>query len=183
RFGDFRGTDRFVVQRRLGAGAMGVVYQAFDRERSETIALKTIRNVDAAAIYRFKQEFRALTDVTHPNLVALHELVSLGEQWFFTMELVEGVDFLAFVREGAEVALAETITDFSGALVKVAPRPLIPARTGVALPLPSAHMGRLRAALLQLAEGVYALHQAGKLHRDIKPSNVLVTRSGRVVLL
>ncbi|HJZ88292.1 MAG TPA: AAA family ATPase [Polyangia bacterium] len=183
RFGDFRGTDRFVVQRRLGAGAMGVVYQAFDRERSETIALKTIRNVDAAAIYRFKQEFRALTDVTHPNLVALHELVSLGEQWFFTMELVEGVDFLAFVREGAEVALAETITDFSGALVKVEPRPLIPARTGVALPLPGAHMGRLRAALLQLAEGVYALHQAGKLHRDIKPSNVLVTRSGRVVLL
>ena len=42
---------------------------------------------------------------------------------------------------------------------------------------------RLRDALRQLAEGVDALHQSGKLHRDIKPTNVLVTREGRVVLL
>ena len=42
---------------------------------------------------------------------------------------------------------------------------------------------RLRVALLQLAEGVSALHQAGKLHRDIKPPNVLVSLEGRVVLL
>ena len=42
---------------------------------------------------------------------------------------------------------------------------------------------RLRNALGQLAEGVEALHKAGKLHRDIKPPNVLVTLEGRVVLL
>ena len=143
----FQGTPRFRLERKLGAGGMGVVFAAFDRQRRELVALKTLFNTSPDAISRFKQEFRVLADVTHPNLVGLYELVVERDEWFYTMELIEGVDFLRAVR-------------------------------GPALDVP-----RLRHVLGQVAEGVLAIHRAGKLHRDLKPSNVLVTPATRAVLL
>ncbi len=98
---EFRGTERFFVERRIGSGGMGVVYRAYDRERGQRIAIKTLHRVEATAIYRLKREFRALADLVHPNLVRLYELFSDAEHWFFTMEYVEGTDFLDFVRSGS----------------------------------------------------------------------------------
>src|SRR5262249_28109729 len=95
---EFRGTRRFEILRRLGAGGMGVVYEAIDREKSTHVALKTLRHMNPEGVFRFKNEFRALQDVQHPNLVSLDELIEEEGQWFLTMELVNGCDFLAFVR-------------------------------------------------------------------------------------
>ena len=59
--------DRYQLQRRLGSGGMGVVYEAFDTERRTNVALKVMRSVEAAALYRFKKEFRVLADLHHPT--------------------------------------------------------------------------------------------------------------------
>jgi hypothetical protein len=183
---------------------MGVVYEAFDRERGQAVALKTLQNFSPAALYRFKQEFRTLADVTHTNLVHLYELVATDEVGvFFTMELVNGVDFLTYTRQDApevtEAGSEESRTQGSDDALTVneVSRERMfqhDAQSGVlerasskralfAGRLCAAVIDRLRPALRQLVEGVQALHSAGKLHRDIKPSNVLVTPAGRVVLL
>ncbi len=97
----FGGTERYEVLERLGGGGMGEVYRVRDRERGVVVALKLLRRADPTALYRFKQEFRALADLSHPNLVEFYEMVAWEEQWFFTMEYIEGVHFLSYVREGA----------------------------------------------------------------------------------
>ncbi|HEX9622203.1 MAG TPA: protein kinase, partial [Polyangiaceae bacterium] len=90
--------DRFVIQRRLGQGAMGVVYAAHDRQRNRQVAIKTLAHLDATSIFRLKNEFRALSNLSHPNFIGLHELLFAGGQWLLTMDLVDGVDFLRWVR-------------------------------------------------------------------------------------
>jgi serine/threonine protein kinase len=189
----FHGTERFVLRRRLGAGAFGVVYEAFDQERGSPVALKTLRHASEEALYRLKREFRALADIAHPNLVSLYELLSDGRQWFFTMELVEGRSFHDHVCSGGGESLSE-FPDSPGAMDSAEDTQTAVPGDGIA----AEQHGRarasedprrrfdpecLRSALRQAAAGIRALHAAGKLHRDIKSSNVLVTRSGRVVLL
>ncbi|MBZ0237476.1 MAG: serine/threonine protein kinase, partial [Deltaproteobacteria bacterium] len=139
----YAGSGRFELRRRLGAGGMGIVYEAFDRERNALVALKTIHARDAASLLRFKHEFRALAHIAHPHLVALHELFAGDDGWYFTMELLDGVALDAYATDDT----------------------------------------RLRTALAQLAQGVHALHQAGRLHCDLKPTNMLVTAEPRAVLV
>src|SRR6266404_1104895 len=203
---EFSGTDRFILRRRLGAGGMGVVYEAHDLEMDKIVALKTLTRAEAAHIYRFKREFRTLADVSHPNLVALYELMSDGHHWFFTMELVKGVTFIQYVRpEMAGQPDSSTDNTLLGPRARLAKQIDSEAETEVfdssPLSLDSGEIelldeqsspvatnykldeSRLRSGLRQLAEGVNCLHELGKLHRDIKPSNVLVTDEDRVVLL
>jgi len=77
---------------------MGVVHAAHDQARNTPVALKALRLRDAEFLYLLKREFRTLTDLSHPNLVTLHELVVDEEFAFFTMERVDGVHWLQWVR-------------------------------------------------------------------------------------
>jgi serine/threonine protein kinase len=170
------GINRYRITERLGDGGFGEVFEAVDSRSGGHVAIKMLRCHKPDALYRFKKEFRSLTDLCHPNLVRLYELVSDSGQWFLTMELVKGVDFITYVR-GSNIARDEETTMDLG-----------PARGDRRSKGPrrmSARMTEyfLRPALRQLALGVCALHAAGKLHRDIKPSNVLVSHAGTVKLL
>ena len=198
------GGERFELRKRLGEGSFGIVFEAWDRERDSRVALKALKSADAFALYNLKREFRTLADISHPNLVNLYELLSDGDQWFITMELVEGEDFFYYVRGELPAAASdstEETLEYSRTIdlqrlesqataidlpappgaEEVATRPeiLVPR----ALPLPRESLGRLRAALRSLAEGLVALHSANIVHRDVKPSNVLVAADGKVTIL
>lgn len=129
------------------------MYEAHDRLRGERTALKQLRATDVAALRRFKNEFRALSRVRHPNLIRLGELISHDRSWLFTMELVEETDLLRYVRPAHEASGRGFDEE------------------------------RIRSAFRQLADGVAALHAHGMIHRDLKPPNVLVDHPDRVVVL
>src|ERR1044071_1112910 len=97
---------RFEIEGRLGTGGMGVVYAARDHRRGCTVAIKTLRAETPEMLHRLRDEFLVLHDLAHPNLVSLGELFDDDGHWFFSMELVDGVDFLRHVRPGGTLDLA-----------------------------------------------------------------------------
>lgn len=107
RLGEYR------LLRKLGSGGMGVVYEAVHAQHGNHVALKTLPFDSekplpdrekamrrGEALHRFNQEFRKLREVSHPNLIRLISLDEDGSQRFITMDLIEGTDFLSYVRPG-----------------------------------------------------------------------------------
>ncbi|MBL8682708.1 MAG: AAA family ATPase [Myxococcales bacterium] len=179
----------------ISAGGMGKVYEAIHRDHKSRVALKTLLHVDPERIVRFKNEFRFVADLCHPNLVPLFELGCHEGLWFITMERIDGVPLLEWVRPSTASSLESTVIDESHRReTTVAHRALPPTREQLddAVAAPPLRAGtptmppsidRVRSAFLQLARAVASLHAAGVLHLDLKPSNVLVEPTGKVVVL
>lgn len=136
---------RYRINRMLGAGGMGAVYEAWDQEVGVTIALKVIRtevlsDPEAARDYerRFKQELLLARQVSHPNVVRIHDMGDASGIKYITMSYVQGSDLASILKPGA-------------------------------LPI-----ARARHFAVQFLSGLAAAHDVGIAHRDLKPQNILI---------
>jgi eukaryotic-like serine/threonine-protein kinase len=89
---------RFEVRRVLGAGGMGVVYEAYDAELARRVAIKVMRpELPASALARTRIEALALARLSHPNVVQLYEIGVHEGRTYLVTELVEGEGLRAWM--------------------------------------------------------------------------------------
>lgn len=140
---------RFAIQRRLGAGAMGVVLVGRDDTLDREVAVKLVKpgakpgKKNEAAKVRLLREAQAMAKVAHPNVVAVYEAGLHEDGVYIAMELVHGQALDAWLKQKPR-AVAEIL-----------------------------------GAFVQAGRGLAAAHAKGIIHRDFKPANVLVGDDGR----
>ena len=105
---------RYEVKELLGAGGMGVVYRALDRELQEPVAIKTLRpeamQGDAVALERFKQEIRLARKIAHRNVVRTYDLGEVAGMYYLTMEYVEGTSLKELIASRGRLPGPVTLT-------------------------------------------------------------------------
>jgi eukaryotic-like serine/threonine-protein kinase len=146
---------RYHVIRLLGMGGMGAVYQAWDEELGEAVAIKVIRpevTEDPAAARdierRFKRELLTARQVTHRNVVRIHDLGDIDGIKYITMPYVHGSDLATILRREGRLSVRRTM-----------------------------------AIARQVVAGLRAAHEAGVVHRDLKPANIMIDADDNALIM
>jgi serine/threonine protein kinase/tetratricopeptide (TPR) repeat protein len=108
--------SRYHIIRELGVGGMGAVYQAWDAELGVAVAIKVIRpdaiadpNAGVELERRFKRELLLARQVTHKNVVRIHDLGEIDGIKYITMSYVEGGDLASFLRTHGRLPVPQVI--------------------------------------------------------------------------
>lgn len=106
---------RYRIIKVLGVGGMGAVYQAWDAELSVAVALKVIRtdsrgrSVSPEAEKRFKQALLLARQVTHPNVVRIHDLGEIDGIKYITMPYIDGADLSTILKREGRLPVANVL--------------------------------------------------------------------------
>ncbi len=169
--------DRYQLAERIGAGAMGAVYRARDRDLGRDVAVKLLQPglfASPAARARFLREAEALAKIRHPNVVGVHDRGTTGAGvMYLVMDLLPGQSLAGVALSAAATGEGGGVAAAFASLEWLRPESL--RREGSYLRL-------LVRWAMEIAEGLAAAHAAGVFHRDVKPSNVLLDGDGRAVL-
>jgi serine/threonine-protein kinase len=104
--------NRYQLEQRLGSGGMAFVYRARDLMLERTVAIKVLRedfSSDPAFRERFRQEAKAAANLSHPNIVTIHDFGLDAGHLFLVMEYVPGTDLKSMIQKRGHFTVEETL--------------------------------------------------------------------------
>lgn len=104
--------NRYQLQQSLGSGGMAVVFRARDLMLERTVAIKILRenfSCDVSFRERFRQEAKAAANLSHPNIVTVHDFGLDTDRLFIVMEYVPGTDLKTLFNQRGRFSVDETL--------------------------------------------------------------------------